>query len=238
MKVVKILAVGCHPDDLEINCFGTLHKYAKQGNEVYICGVSNGNMGHQVIMPDELAKIRYQEAKNASDVIGAKEYINLNGPDGFICRYDRELTDKLVDVIRRIRPDVIITHYPKDYHMDHEETSALVLNAAFLASLPHHFTSVEGFVGNIPVYYMTPSTTNDFLITDYSDISEEIEVKLQALACHKSQVEWLKNHDNIDLLDAVRSQDRAKGRQCAVTYAEGFKVCEQKLKTGCKHLLP
>ena len=235
---MKILAVGCHPDDLEINCFGTLHKYAKAGHEVYVCGVANGNLGHQVIRPDELAKIRVAEAKKAAETIGAKEYINLNANDGFISRYDRELTDKTVDVIRRIRPDVLITHYPKDYHMDHEETSALVLNAAFLASLPHYFTNVEGFVGNIPAYYMTPSTTNDFLITDYVDITAEIEVKLNALACHKSQVEWLRDHDNIDLLEAVRSQDRTKGRQCAVTYAEGFKICEQKQKTGCKHLLP
>ena len=235
---MRILAVGCHPDDLEINCFGTLCKYAKAGHEVTICGVANGNLGHVEIMPDELAKIRYEEAKNAAQTIGAKEYINLGANDGFISRYDRELTDKMVDVIRRVRPDVLITHYPKDYHMDHEETSALVLNAAFLATLPHYFTKVEGYVGNVPTYYMTPSTTNDFLTTDYVDITEEIECKLKALACPKSQVEWLKDHDKIDLLEAIRAQDRAKGRQCSTAYAEGFKICEHKQKMGNKHLLP
>lgn len=235
---MRILAVGCHPDDLEINCFGTLRKFVKRGDEVYVCGVSNGNLGHVEIMPDELAKIRYAEAKRASEVIGAKEYINLNGPDGFISRYDRELTDKMVDVIRRIRPDMIITHYYKDYHMDHEETSALVVNANFLATLAHHYTKVSGYVGNIPVYYMTPSTTNDFSVTDYVDITEEMDCKMQALACHKSQVEWLKEHDKLDLLESIKAQDRTKGRQCGATYAEGFKICEQKLKAGCKHLLP
>lgn len=235
---MKILAVGCHPDDLEIHCFGTLHKYAKQGHEVYVCGVANGNLGHRVIKPDELAKIRYEEAKNAAEAIGAKEYINLGADDCYISRYDRELTDRMVDVIRRIRPDVLITHYPTDYHMDHDETSALVINAAFLATLPNYLTKVEGFVASMPIYYMMPSTSNNFFVTDYVDITEEIEVKLKALACHKSQVEWLRDHDKIDLLDAIRSQDRTFGRQCAVTYAEGFRICEHKQKTGCKHLLP
>ena len=235
---MRILAVGCHPDDLEINCFGTLHKYAKAGHEVYVCGVANGNLGHQVIKPDELAKIRFKEAKNAAETIGAKEYINLGANDCYISRYDRELTDKVVDVIRKVRPDVLITHCPDDYHMDHDETSALVINAAFLATLPHYLTKVEGFVDSMQIFYMMRDTINNFLVTDYVDITEEIEVKLKAIACHKSQVEWLKDHDKIDLLDTCRSQDRTFGRQCAVMYAEGFRICEHELKIGCKHLLP
>ena len=56
---MKILAIGCHPDDLEIHCYGTLAKYIKQGHEVYICGVSNGDQGHYKRMPEELAAIRF-----------------------------------------------------------------------------------------------------------------------------------------------------------------------------------
>ncbi len=235
---MRILAVGCHPDDLEINCFGTLHKYVKAGHEVTVCGVTNGNLGHAEIMPEELAKIRYAEAKNAAETIGAKEYINLGADDCFVSRYDRELTNKVVDVIRRVRPDVLITQHPKDYHMDHEETSALVVNAAFLATVPHYYTKVAGYVESMQIFYMMRDTINNFLTTDYVDITEEIEVKLKAIACHKSQVEWLKEHDKIDLLDACRSQDRTFGRQCAVPYAEGFQICEHELKIGCKHLLP
>ena len=235
---MKVLAIGCHPDDLEINCYGTLAKYVKSGSEVYVCIVSNGDLGHYEIMPEELAQIRYEEAKNAAMTIGAKEFIALGGHDAYINRYDRELTNKVIDVIRRVNPDLIITHYPKDYHMDHEETSALVLNAAFTATLPHYFTEVPGCVKCIPVYYMCPSTKNNFLTTDYVDITEEIELKLKALSCHKSQIKWLSEHDNLDLLETVRAQDRTSGRQCGAIFAEGFQVCEYKQRGGCKHILP
>lgn len=235
---MKILAIGCHPDDLEINAFGTLAKYVKQGCDVYVCTVANGDLGHYQIMPDELAKIRFEEARNAALTIGAKEFYCLGGRDAYISRYDRELTDKVIDLIRTVKPDLIITQYPKDYHMDHEETSALVLNAAFTATLPHYKTKVDGFVKCVPVYYMCPSTKNNFLSTDYVDITDEIEIKLKALACHKSQITWLAEHDNINLTEVVRAQDSTTGRQCGVRYAEGFQVCEYKQRGGCKHLLP
>ena len=235
---MNVLAVGCHPDDLEINCFGTLAKFAKRKDNVYVCGVANGNLGHYTIMPEELAEIRYEEAKKAAKIIGAKEYINLGVNDAYVSRYDRCATDKLIDIIRSIKPDLIITHYPKDYHMDHDETSALVMNAAFTATLPHYFTSVAGCVGNIPIYFMSPSTKNSFHSTDYVDITEELELKLNAISCHKSQTEWLREHDHLDLLEIVKSQDRTNGRQCGVVYAENFQVCELKQRGGCRHLLP
>lgn len=235
---MNVLAVGCHPDDLEINCFGTLAKFAKRNDNVYVCGLTNGNLGHYQIMPEELAKIRYEEAKKSAMTIGAKEYINLGVNDAYVNRYDRETTDKLIDLIRSIKPDVIITHYPRDYHMDHEETSVLVMNAAFTATLPHYFTKVGGCVGNIPIYFMSPSTKNNFLTTDYVDITDVIDVKLKAIDCHKSQTEWLLEHDNLDLREVVKAQDRTNGRQCGVTFAENFQVCELKQRGGCKHILP
>ena len=59
---MNILAIGCHPDDLEIGCYGTLAKYVKLGHEVSVCHVANGNLGHVEIMPEELARIRFEEA--------------------------------------------------------------------------------------------------------------------------------------------------------------------------------
>ena len=71
---MKILAIGCHPDDLEIACYGTLAKYVKLGHEVSVCHVANGNQGHVEIMPEELRAMRFQEAENAAKVIGAAHY--------------------------------------------------------------------------------------------------------------------------------------------------------------------
>ena len=69
---MNVLAIGCHPDDLEIGCYGTLAKYVKLGHNVSVCHVANGNLGHVEIMQDELRAIRFQEAENAAKVIGAK----------------------------------------------------------------------------------------------------------------------------------------------------------------------
>jgi LmbE family N-acetylglucosaminyl deacetylase len=68
---MNVLGIGCHPDDLEIGCGGTLAKYAKQGNKVFMCHIANGNMGHALIQPAELREIRDKEARNAAKIIGA-----------------------------------------------------------------------------------------------------------------------------------------------------------------------
>ena len=78
---MNILAVGCHPDDLEINCGGTLARYAQEGHAVTMLHIANGNMGHVVIMPDELRAIRGEEAQRAGEILGAKEVISLDVPD-------------------------------------------------------------------------------------------------------------------------------------------------------------
>ena len=68
---MNILAVGAHPDDLEIYCYGTLAKYAKLGHRVFMCSVANGNLGHKEILPKELAQVRRAEAKRSAQLIGA-----------------------------------------------------------------------------------------------------------------------------------------------------------------------
>ena len=78
---MRVLAIGCHPDDLEIACSGTLRKYVEQGADVYMCHVANGNQGHVVIEPDPLAKIREKEAEAAGKFIGAKEVFNMDVGD-------------------------------------------------------------------------------------------------------------------------------------------------------------
>ena len=239
---MRILAIGCHPDDLEINCFGTLAKYVKRGDEVYVCGITNGDQGHYRIMPEELAKIRYEEAKAAAETIGAKEYYNLGVHDVLVSRYDMEAVNKLIDYIRKVNPDAIITQSPDDYMMDHVEASALVFRAAFMATLPHYCTKPneypEKVPSDIPIYYMSADTKSVFKETEYVDITEEMEIKLKAMMCHKSQLEWLTEHDGMSTLEYITSLGIVFGTLCCVKYAEGFKMCEHAQRGTAKNILP
>ena len=127
---MNILGIGSHPDDLEIGCGGTLAKYAKQGHKVFMCHIANGNMGHMVIKPDELSKIREKEAENAAKVLGA-EAINIDTGDFGVESADKEILRKVVEVVRYTKPDVIITHNPDDYMRDHMEASRIAFDASF-----------------------------------------------------------------------------------------------------------
>lgn len=235
---MRVLAVGCHPDDLEIACGGTLSKYASDGHDVFMCHVANGDLGHKEIMPEELARLRDIECKNAGKVLGAQEVFNLNVHDSYVTRYDDKVIDDLTEVIRFTKPHVIITHNDKDYMKDHQEVSALAFDASFMAGLVHRATKSPAFEPIVPIYYMDTLAGVDFLPTHYVDISEHIEAKLAALACHESQIKWMLEHDKIDFLDMVRTCSRYRGYQSGVAYAEGFRICMAYPRMDTKHLLP
>ena len=173
-------------------------------------------------------------------MIGAKEYVNLGGHDTKISRYDKRLEDKLIDYIRKICPDLIITQYPDDYMSDHNETSALVFNAAFNATLPHLCTEGNGLPEKvpslIPIYYMCPSSKHNFKPTHFVDITEEMDLKLQAMKCHKSQLEWLSEHDGTDSLDGIKAWGIAYGKILGVKYAEAFVPCMHDCILSTKNL--
>ena len=234
---MRVLAVGCHPDDLELRAYGTLIRYIENGDEVVICGVANGCMGHMEIMPEELAPIRLAEAQNAAKLIGA-EYINLGVDDLAVNSRDEVLYKKMIDVIRYAKPDVIITHAANDYMRDHNEVHELVYNAGFDSSIPHFFTEhpVHPLIASI--YYMEPTASNAFIPTDYVDITGVIEKKLEALACHKSQIVWLKDHDGKDVLETTRAAAMFRGELSKVKYAEAFLRCDQVLRMTTTRLLP
>lgn len=86
---MRVLAIGCHPDDLEIACGGTLRKYVEQGAEVVMCHVANGNLGHVEIEPDPLRAVRIQEAGQSGAVLGAREVISLDVGDLLPNRHDQ-----------------------------------------------------------------------------------------------------------------------------------------------------
>jgi len=235
---VNILAVGCHPDDLEIGCGGTLARFSQAGHRVTMCHVANGNMGHVVLPPDELRRIRKAEAQSAGEVLGASEVISFDIPDLEVNAIQPEIVNRMVDLIRRIQPDLIISHAPNDYMKDHIEVSKLVFDASFTASIPHYATPAPGVAKITPLYYMDTLAGVNFIPTEYVDITTTIEIKLHALDCHESQIRWLKDHDHVDFLDFVRSASRFRGLQCGTDYAEGFRPCLTWPRLTTKRLLP
>lgn len=220
---MNILAVGSHPDDLEISCGGTLIRYVQAGHKVSMCTISTGDMGHVVMMPDELVKVRREESEAAARVIGADHYyVDLVG-DGMVEASNKEVRLRLIEIIRKTKPDVIITHNPDDYMRDHMQTGDLAYDASFVSTLPHLFSETEHTTGFPPIVYMDTLAGIGFIPTEYVDISDVFEQKLEALACHKSQIQWMLEHDKIDFLDFVRTCNKYRGLQCSVAYAEGFR---------------
>lgn len=235
---MKVLGIGCHPDDLEIACGGTLCKYVDQGAEVVMCHVANGNLGHVVLEPDPLREIRTREAENAGKIIGAKEVINLDVGDLLLNSHDQAVIDQVADVVRRVRPDVILTHNSDDYMQDHTEVSRLAANGSFCSGLTHRPRQYEAFSSFVPVFFMDTLAGVGFQPTHYVDITDQIERKLRALNCHESQLKWMLEHDGIDFADMVRTCSRYRGYQCGVACAEGFRPYTTYLRMSTKHLLP
>lgn len=234
---MKVLAIGAHPDDIEISCSGTLAKCVKRGDEVYACHLSDGDLGHVEIMPKELGKIRVEEAKRAGSV-GGVNVIWGGFHDLDIYADNREARDKVAELIRSIRPDFIITHNPTDYMSDHTATSKLVFDAAFAATIPHYPSKYPEPAGVVPIYYMEASSGMDFVPDLFVDITDEMEIKEKMFSCHESQIVWLKDHDNVDYVEKIRIVAQYRGFQCGAKYAESFRVCKVDGRMSTKILLP
>ena len=232
-----VLAITCHPDDMEIACSGTLAKCVKRGDKVIVCHASTGNLGHVIIPPDELTVIRAKEAEKAGSLAGI-EVIGGMFDDLDIFDNNKEARDKMVDVIKYANPDFIITHNPDDYMPDHTAVSRLVFDASFTATLPNYKSREKNSAKPVPIYYMDTLAGVNFNPTEYVDISEEIDLKIEMLKCHASQLVWMKEHDGIDFADMVKTCSRYRGYQCGAAYAEGFRMCQVYLKGTTKRLLP
>lgn len=234
---MNVLAIGCHPDDIECQCAGTLAKCVQRGDKVTVCHVANGNLGHEIIPSDELRIMRREEAKNAGKLAGI-EVVTCDIGDLLVYGEQKEQIDKVVDIIRQAQPDFIITHDPEDYMPDHVAVSKLVFAASFAASVPQYKTSVPGKSAVTPIYYMDNFAGVNFLPTEYVDITDTIDLKMEMLECHVSQLKWMRDHDHIDFAELIKSVARFRGIQSGVQYAEAFKQCYAYPKVTTKRMLP
>lgn len=208
-KKLNIIIIGAHPDDPD-EAGGTAYKWAQLGHNVLMVSLTNGDAGHQSIPPDELAKIRREEARKAGEVIGVR-YITLDNHDGQLMpTYENRL--QVIKLIREQKADIVIFPRPYDYHPDHRYTGVLVLDAAYMVTVPRILPEVP-FLEKNPMFLYTYDGfihPEPFVADIVVPIDDVIEKKLDMYHQHTSQMyEWLPfNRGELDKVPATDADRR------------------------------
>ena len=238
---MNILAIGAHPDDVEIHCGGTLAKFASQGHKIFTATATNGNIGSATLPMDEIAAIRKAEAKKAAEVIGA-EYICLDYDDEMLFE-DRSVRLAFIDLVRYCKADLILTHNPEDYNPDHELTSKIINDIAVMIPVAKIETPNKPY-DKIPIIaYFEPAHGLGFVPTEYVDITNFIDKKMEMCLCHQSQISWMQdNYKDImadqNFFENYKTIARFRGIQCGVKYAEGFRMANDAYRVVPYRVLP
>ncbi len=225
-----VLSVLAHPDDAEFLCAGTLIRLRECGWEVHIASMTPGDCGSTELLPDEIARVRRAEGASAAALIGAT-YHCVEERDLLIFYAERPL-ERVVRLLRQVRPRIVLTHSPADYMLDHEVTSTLVRAAAFGAPAPNVFLGRDHApaLTHIPhLYYCDAIEGKDLLGRAVEpgfriDVSAVIARKEAMLAAHASQRDWLLKHHGMDhYVQSMRDWGAHQGRTAGVAFAEGFR---------------
>lgn len=220
----SVLAVYAHPDDPDVAAGGTLAAWARAGAVVDVCIAAEGDKGSVDPTTDATALVvrRRAEVAAAGAVLGVRTHHWLGYPDGALDDGD-ELRRRLVEVIRRVRPDVVLGSDPtavffgQHYlnHRDHRVLGWATIDAVAPASGNPHYFPEAGPAHPVTALYLSGTLEPDVWV----DITGTIDVKAEALACHTSQVgdptEWLRA--------VVRERAEDAGRRAGVRFAEGFR---------------
>jgi N-acetylglucosamine malate deacetylase 1 len=209
-KKLHIIVIGAHPDDPD-KVAGTAYKWAQLGYDVLMVSLTNGDAGHQTIKAKELAKIRREEARKAGEVIGVR-YITLDNHDGQLMpTYENRL--EVIKLIREQKADIVIFPRPYDYHPDHRYTGVLVLDAAYMVTVPTIMPKIPFLEKNPLFLFMSDGFIHPeaFKADVCIDIDDVIEKKMDMYHQHKSQMyEWLPfNRGELDKVPVSDSERRA-----------------------------
>ena len=214
----RILAVGAHPDDIELSCAGTLLRYLQAGCVVQMAVACRGDRGGSND-PDAGSR-REAEARAAAGVLGSSiEFLHLGDADVWDTA---EVRRTFVGLLRRTRPELVITHAPDDYHADHVQVGDLVTKCAWFAASVGHVTEEAPLPEPPAVMYMDNVAAIRSDPTHLVDISGAMETKRRMLACHVSQIGRAGGGVH-QLEEMMLAQGRLRGFQAGVRYAEGFR---------------
>jgi N-acetylglucosamine malate deacetylase 1 len=210
MKNVMIFAP--HPDDDLIGCGGSIARHVKEGSKVTIVYMTSGDAGSLKYTKEELGGIREKEAKNAAKIIDVSDLVFLRIPDGYI-EYNRDSIVKLVNLIRKARPDVIYLPHKLDDSKDHKVTYELVTEAIRRAGGPW-FQECKGEPWAVKTILGYEVWTPLQEISYVEDITKFIELKITALEQHKSQTQDIKYDEAVKCLNGYRGVMTGRGKYC------------------------
>lgn len=219
----RVLAVFAHPDDPEVSCGGALRRWADAGGETRLVICNRGEKGTHdpATDPKKLARRRAREVADAAAVLGVSSWELLDVPDGEL-ENTSELRGRVVGEVRRFRPDIVICPDPTAIffgdsyvnHRDHRAAGWATLDACAPAAASPLYFPDEG-----PVHRVTTILLSGTLEPDaYVDISASVAAKIEAVACHASQV------DDPQVIDQlIRQRAAEEGRAIGAEAAEGFR---------------
>jgi LmbE family N-acetylglucosaminyl deacetylase len=198
MGKVKILAIGAHPDDIEFGCGGALIKYTRKSHRLYLLVMTGGGLGGS-------SSVRMKEQQASGKILGA-EKIFWGGYEDTHLIVDTDLIGKIEAVIAEVKPDFIFCNFPDDTHQDHRHLAQAIMSAT-------------RYIRNV-LFYEGPTTQN-FNPQVFVDISDTLEMKVEALKAHNSQV-MKTNIEDLSIVEVARSSANFRGIQGRVKYAEAF----------------
>jgi bacillithiol biosynthesis deacetylase BshB1 len=223
---LDIVAFGAHPDDVELGCSGTIAKEISLGKKVGIIDLTRGELGTRGSV-----EIRNSESAKASEILGVSVRENLDMRDGFFVN-DEEHQLKIIQMIRKYQPEIVLCNAIDDRHIDHGKGSKLVSDACFLSGLRMIETSLNGKLQDawrpkLVYHYMQwKNLEPDFVV----DISGFIDIKMECILAYSSQFynpntkEPESPISTKNFLDSVKYRAQDLGRITGVDYAEGFTV--------------
>ncbi len=220
MNVVSVMA---HQDD-ELVCLGTMLRMKRRGDTLHFIAVTDGS-GGMVQWPDmgreEAASIRDREMKSLVERVGGT-YQCLGEQDEYL--YDtREVRLRLIDALRKCRPDVIFTHFTPDYNLDHMTVNSLVRQCAMHLPFPMTHTDTPPTEKTPAVFLVEPLSSFEFEPTHYVDITEVLDAKLALALCHESQDQAFRAGSGKGLDNWILKNSLRRGDQVGVEHAEGFR---------------
>jgi LmbE family N-acetylglucosaminyl deacetylase len=223
-----VLSLGAHPDDAEFFCAGTLALLHKKGWQVHIATMTPGDCGTVEYTRQEISRIRRAEAAKGASILGGN-YHCLECDDIFIV-YDRPALLKAIELVRKVRPSIVLTCSPADYMVDHEMASKIAQTACFACGVVNVETpGVEPFEPIPYLYYFDPADGKDKLGTQIKpstivDVTSVMQTKEKMLCCHQSQRNWLLKHHGMDnYVIAMKKLGEKRGEQIGSRFAEGFR---------------
>ena len=226
MMKLDILAFGAHPDDVELGCAGTLAKEVSLGKSVGIIDLTQGELGTR-----GSAEIRFQEATNAAQILGVTVRENLKMRDGFFVN-DEAHQLKIIKMIRKYQPEIVICNAIEDRHIDHGKGSQLVSDACFLSGLMKIETEINGenqkaWRPKLVYHYMQwKNLTPDFVV----DITGFNDKRVASILAYGSQFYNSNSEEpetpiaSKNFLESLNYRPKDLGRLIGTDYAEGFTV--------------